>query len=228
MRRSRGIPVLSEALAFPEPSEARADGLLAVGGDLSVDRLLLAYRSGIFPWSCAPITWWSPDPRAILPHGGLHVSRSLARHLRQPGWRVTMDQAFAGVIAGCATPAPGREETWIEPDLMEAYMRLHAAGHAHSVEVWRDDVLAGGIYGVAVGRFFAGESMFHRVSNASKIALVHLVDHLDRCGFTLFDTQVASPLTRSMGAVDMPRLAYLERLKEAVIQPNAWQAHTMS
>lgn len=210
-----GIPVLNQELAFPNPADARSDGLLAVGGDLSVDRLLLAYRMGIFPWSSAPISWWSPDPRSIIPLGGLHISRSLARTLRRQPWRITLDAAFPEVIAACAAPARGREETWIEPPIMEAYIRLHRAGHAHSLEVWQDDLLVGGIYGIAIGGFFAGESMFHRASDASKAALVALVGHLRERGYVLFDTQIASPLTRGMGAIDIPRRAYLERLGRA-------------
>jgi leucyl/phenylalanyl-tRNA--protein transferase len=212
MRRQPGIPVLTPALAFPDPSEARPDGLLAVGGDLSVERLLLAYRMGIFPWSSAPISWWSPDPRSIIPMSGLHIPRSLERRLRNHPWKITLDAAFSDVIHACAEPAPGREETWIEPPLIEAYLRLHHAGYAHSLEIWQDDHLVGGIYGVALGGFFAGESMFHRVSDASKVALVHLISHLRDRGFRLFDTQIASPLTRSMGAIDLPRRTYLERL----------------
>lgn len=211
-----GIPVLSEDLAFPDPTEARTDGLLAVGGDLSVPRLLLAYRMGIFPWSCAPITWWSPDPRSIMPLGGIHISRSLARRLRRHPWTITLNCAFREVIQGCAEPTPGREETWIEPPFIEAYSHLHEAGYAHSIEVWEDDRLVGGVYGVAIGGFFAGESMFHRRSDASKVALVMLLGHLRERGFVLFDTQIASPLTRALGAIDIPRRTYLERLGQAV------------
>jgi len=211
-----GIPVLTQELAFPDPTQARTDGLLAVGGDLSVERLLLAYRMGIFPWSSAPISWWSPDPRSIIPLGGLHISRSLARTLRRCPWRITLNTAFRRVIEACAAPAPGREETWIEPLIIEAYTRLHQSGHAHSLEVWEGDALVGGIYGVAIGGFFAGESMFHVANDASKAALVTLVSHLRDRGFALFDTQIASPLTRSMGAIDIPRRSYLERLGAAV------------
>lgn len=222
MKRSRGMAVIDERLEFPDPSEARPDGLLAVGGDLSVDRLLLAYRSGIFPWSAAPITWWSPNPRAVLPMGGLHVSRSLARSLGKKSWRFSLDAAFEGVVRACAEPAPGRTETWIEEPMVRAYVALHEAGYAHSLEVWEDDAIVGGIYGVAIGGFFAGESMFHRVSDASKVALVILMEILRSRGFLLFDTQVASPLTRSMGAVDIPRPEYLVRLQEALQADAAW------
>lgn len=211
-----GIPVIHQELSFPDPATARTDGLLAVGGDLSVARLLLAYRMGIFPWSSAPISWWCPDPRSIIPFGGIHIPRSLARRLRNHSWTITLNLAFRQVIEACAAPAPGREETWIEPPLIEAYHQLHLAGHAHSIEVWENSTLIGGVYGVAIGGFFAGESMFHRRSDASKVALVSLLAHLKSRGFVLFDTQIASPLTRSLGAIDIPRRSYLERLGQAV------------
>lgn len=216
MKRSRGIAVVGTDLAFPDPSEARPDGLLAVGGDLSVERLLLAYRSGIFPWSAAPITWWSPNPRSIIPIDGPHISRSLARTLKKHSWTFTFDSDFETVVRACAKPAPGRMETWIEEPIVRAYTALHHAGYAHSLEVRQDGMLVGGIYGVAVGGFFAGESMFHLASNASKVALVVLMKQLRQRGFQLFDTQVASPLTRSMGAVDIPRREYLEQLGRAL------------
>lgn len=222
VKRSRGMVVIDERLEFPDPSEARPDGLLAVGGDLSEERLLLAYRSGIFPWSATPITWWSPNPRAVLPIGGLHVSRSLARSLGKKSWRFSLDAAFEDVVRACAEPAPGRTETWIEEPMIRAYIALHKAGYAHSLEVWEDDVIVGGIYGVALGGFFAGESMFHRVSDASKVALVILMEILRSRGFLLFDTQVASPLTRSMGAVDIPRTEYLALLQEALQADASW------
>lgn len=218
MRRPHRIPLLGPALDFPDPSTARPDGLLAVGGDLSTERLLRAYGSGIFPWSDDPVTWWSPDPRAVIPLEGLHISRSLRRSLKRP-WTITRDRAFASVIRACAEPAPGREETWIGPAIEAAYLGLHEAGHAHSLEVWLDGELAGGIYGVALGGLFAGESMFHRVTDASKVALIHLTNHLREQGFVLFDTQVASPLTLQMGAADIPRADYLRRLRQALRAP---------
>ncbi|MDX6765923.1 MAG: leucyl/phenylalanyl-tRNA--protein transferase [Candidatus Methylacidiphilales bacterium] len=224
MKRSRGIAIIDSRLDFPPVEEARPDGLLAVGGDLSPERLLLAYQSGIFPWSSDPITWWSPNPRSILPVGGLHVSRSLARTLRRQIWQYTFDTAFESVVRACASPAPGREETWIEEAIIRAYTALHHRGHAHSIEVWQDRTLVGGIYGVALGGFFAGESMFHRADDASKAALVVLMEHLEKLGFSLFDTQVASPLTRQMGAVDIPRPEYLVRLQQALTANVAFRA----
>lgn len=210
--------VLDERLWFPDPAQARPRGpmagLLAVGGDLSAERLLLAYRSGIFPWTVDPVSWWSPDPRAIIELGGLHVSRSLARVLRQQPFTVTRDRAFRAVMQGCAqAPRPGG---WIQPEFIEAYTDLHRLGHAHSVECWQGDVLVGGVYGVAVGGLFAGESMFHRVSHASKVALVHLHDHLVARGFRLFDVQMVTPATEAMGAGEIRRAEYLARLRVAV------------
>jgi leucyl/phenylalanyl-tRNA--protein transferase len=203
-------------LSFPDPREATAEGLVAVGGDMSVPRLLAAYRNGIFPWTDKPITWWSPDPRGIFELDRFHVSKSLAKTIRREIFQVTMDQAFRPVMEGCATPRPGRRETWIKPEFIRAYTQLHERGHAHSVECWRDGELAGGIYGVVSGGLFAGESMFHRASDASKVALHHLVGHLRARKFALFDIQMVTPITRQLGAVEIPREAYLERLARAV------------
>ena len=215
----RPITVLGKGLRFPDPRLADRDGLLAVGGDLSVPRLLLAYRSGIFPWTVEPITWWSPDPRAIFELDRFHVARSLARVLEKRTFRITIDRAFRRVMEGCAAPASGRRETWITPEFIDAYTRLHERGHAHSLECWQDKELAGGIYGVAIGGFFAGESMFHRASNASKVALYHLILHLRARGFVLFDIQMLTPVTRQLGGIAIPRDDYLERLAKAVRLP---------
>ncbi len=213
-------PELGAELAFPDPRRAprrgRFAGLVAVGGDLSVPRLLLAYRSGIFPWSDDPLTWWSPDPRAIFELDRFHVPRSLARTLRSGRFRTTVNRAFRAVIEGCAAPAPGRMETWISPAFIEAYTALHRAGHAHSVECWQGAELVGGIYGVTVGGLFAGESMFHRARDASKVALVALVERLRERGFVLFDIQMRTPVTRLLGAVEISREEYLRRLAGAV------------
>jgi len=203
---------------FPDPARADADGLLAEGGDLEPSTLIAAYRAGIFPWPYEhhELLWWSPDPRAILPLESLHVSRSLARRLRQQRFRVTLNAAFADVIAGCAD----REETWITPALRAAYERLHALGWAHSVEVWSaDGTLAGGLYGVAVGALFSAESMFHRARDASKVALVALVEHARHVGLTLLDVQVPSEHLTSLGAQTIPRRDYLVRVADAVRQP---------
>lgn len=210
------VSVLSQALKFPDPRMADSEGLVAVGGDLSVDRLLLAYRSGLFPWTVSPISWWSPDPRAILEFDKLHIGESLKKVLRKNIFRVTVDQAFAQVIAQCAKPAPGRNETWITGEFIAAYTLLHEQGHAHSLECWLNDELVGGIYGVAIGGFFTGESMFHRVSNASKVALCHLVEHLQKREFKLLDIQMLTPVTKQMGGTTISREDYLERLRKAV------------
>ena len=216
------ITILDHRLRFPSPHTADAEGLVAIGGDLSVPRLLLAYRSGLFPWTVDPITWWSPEPRAIFELDGFHVSRSLARIIRQGVFRPTMDLAFQQVMEGCAAPAPGRRSTWISPEFIAAYTALHRQGHAHSLECWQGRRLVGGIYGVAIGGCFAGESMFHRASNASKVALYHLIAHLRRRGFVLFDIQMLTPITAQLGGITVPRPEYLRRLAEAVRRPSSF------
>lgn len=205
---------------FPDPRLAPRRGpqagLVAVGGDLAVPRLLAAYRAGLFPWSVAPVTWWSPHPRGIfeLSDAGLHVPRSLARVLRSGRFAVTVNRAFAAVIEGCARqPRPG---AWLSRPFIEAYTALHAAGWAHSLEVWRGDRLAGGLYGVAVGGLFAGESMFHAENDASKVAVVATHRRLRERGFRLFDIQMLTPTTAALGAVEVARDEYLDRLAEAV------------
>ena len=216
---------LGSKLWFPDPRKAERgehDGLVAVGGDFSVPRLLLAYRSGIFPWTARPPTWWSPDPRGIFEPDHFHVSRSLERVIRRQIFEVSIDRAFRRVMEGCADPdcRPGqRAGAWITREFIDAYTKLHQAGHAHSVECWRDGELAGGIYGVAVGGLFAGESMFHRVSDASKVALFHLHRHLGGRGFALFDIQMLTPITRQLGALEIAREDYLTRLAKAVEMP---------
>ncbi len=194
-------------------------GLVAVGGDLRPERLLEAYRRGVFPWydEGGPVMWWSPDPRAIFELDGLHVSRRLRRTLGSGKFTVTVNRDFAGVIRGCAD-RPG-EGTWITADMIRAYQRLHQMGYAHSVEAWHGGVLAGGVYGVAIGGFFAGESMFTRVRDGSKVALAHLVDRLRERGFGLFDIQFRTDHTARLGAVEIPRDQYLERLRQALRLP---------
>jgi leucyl/phenylalanyl-tRNA--protein transferase len=208
--------LLNKNVPFPDPSLADAEGLVAIGGDLGTERLLAAYRKGIFPWTINPITWWSPDPRAIFELDGFHVSQSLARVIRKGGFEVTMDQSFRAVMEGCAPPAPGRSGAWITEEFIEAYTRLHRLGHAHSVECRLKSELVGGIYGVTIGGLFAGESMFHRVNDASKVALYHLVGHLRERGFALFDIQMVTPATKPLGAIEIPRHEYLQRLSAAV------------
>jgi leucyl/phenylalanyl-tRNA--protein transferase len=208
--------LLNDRLRFPDPDAADPEGLVAVGGDLSVPRLLLAYRSGVFPWTVKPLTWWSPDPRAIFELDAFHVSRSFARTLRKGEFKTTIDRAFREVMGGCAAPARGRRSTWITPEFLQAYTELHRQGHAHSIECWQGERLVGGIYGVAVGGFFAGESMFHRASDASKIALFQLIQHLRAREFALFDIQMLTPITEQLGGTTIPRGDYLRRLAGAV------------
>lgn len=210
------VVLLEKKIWFPDPELAEEDGLLAIGGDLSVPRLLAAYMKGVFPWTTDPITWWSPDPRAIFGLDRFHVPRSLAKLVRKGVFQITINKAFRQVIEGCAEPGPGREDTWITPQFIEAYTQLHKAGHAHSVECWLDGKLVGGIYGVAIGGFFAGESMFHRVPNASKVALHALVEHLRMRYFELFDIQMVTPVTKLLGAIEIPRTEYLRRLRNAI------------
>ncbi len=213
------VAMLDHRLRFPNPRLADGEGLVAVGGDMSVPRLLLAYRSGVFPWTVEPVTWWSPDPRAIFELDWFHVSRSLSRVIRRGAFQVTVDRAFRLVMEGCAAPAPGRRATWISAEFIEAYTELHRQGHAHSVECWQGKRLVGGVYGVGIGGFFAGESMFHRVSDASKVALFHLVEHLRQRDFSLFDIQMLTPITLQLGGVTIPRNEYLRRLASAVAKP---------
>jgi leucyl/phenylalanyl-tRNA---protein transferase len=210
------VATLNKLLRFPDPRCADAEGLVAVGGDLSVPRLLLAYRSGVFPWTVDPLTWWSPDPRGIFELDGFHLSRSLAKVIRKDPYRVTIDRAFRQVMQGCAAPGPGRWSTWITPAFIQAYSRLHRQGYAHSFECWQGETLAGGIYGVSVGGLFAAESMFHRADNASKVALFHLINHLRQRGFVLLDIQMLTPTTQNLGAIDISRQEYLGRLSDAL------------
>jgi len=180
--------------------------------------LLHAYSLGCFPMADedGSVYWYDPDPRAVVPLDGFHVPRSLGRHLRRGGFVVRRDTAFRQIMTKCAEPAPGRLTTWISPELVKAYCELHDLGFAHSVEVWMSDELVGGVYGVSLGGLFAGESMFSRRTDASKIALVHLVEHLNRRGYTLFDVQFVTPHLKRFGAVEIPRREYRERLAGAV------------
>lgn len=216
--------------AFPPPATALADppGLLCAGGDLSPARLLAAYRRGIFPWFEAgqPILWWCPDPRAILPTDGLHVSRSLRKTLRAGRYATSLDADFAGVIAGCAT-GRDRTDTWITPGMAAAYRQLHALGHAHSVETWSGERLVGGVYGVSVGRVFFGESMFALEADASKVAMVRLIRHLAAAGVPFVDCQLPSPHLARLGAQLVPRPTFLAQLATLVAGPAlpaAWPA----
>ena len=213
---------LDERLAFPPPHLADSSGLLAVGGDLRPERLLLAYSHGIFPWyeTGQPILWHSPDPRMVLRADELRVPRSLAKTVRKAPFRLKMDTAFRRVIEACAsTRRPGQRDTWITPAMMDAYTALHRHGHAHSVEAWRGETLAGGLYGVSLGAAFFGESMFTQVPDASKVAFVALVRQLLRWGITLIDSQVYTEHLARFGAEEWPRRQYLAALRKALAQP---------
>ena len=220
---------LNARLAFPPPDLADESGLLAVGGDLRPERLLLAYSLGIFPWYSEglPILWYSPDPRLVLESGELVVSRSLRKTMRRGQYRVTLDTAFEQVIRACAeVPRPGQHGTWITRDMVRAYRRLHELGYAHSVEAWQEDELVGGLYGVSLGAGFFGESMFARASDASKVAFVTLVEQLGRWGIQLVDCQVHTEHLARFGAVEWPREKFLRRLAEALAEPTRigrWQ-----
>ncbi len=212
------------ATFFPPVETALADpnGLLAMGGDLSPARLLDAYRHGIFPWfnPGEPILWWSPDPRMVLVPDEVRVTRSLARRLRNAGFELRVDSAFAEVMRACAAPREGAGGTWISPAMVAAYTRLFEAGYAHSVETWRDGQLVGGLYGVAIGRMFYGESMFSREPDASKVALVRLARQLQRWQFGLIDCQMETPHLASLGARTIPRAGFTARLAELVNLPH--------
>lgn len=215
------IPWLTTAEDFPPLHKAlrEPNGLLAAGADLSAERLLQAYRSGIFPWYSEgePILWWSPDPRMVLFPSELKVSRSLAKRLRKDDYEIRFDSAFREVMLHCAlTERPGQDGTWITQQVVEGYCRLHALGHAHSVETWIDGELVGGIYGVAIGRMFYGESMFHHVTDASKLAFVHLARHLQVQGFGMLDCQMKTAHLASLGAREISRDEFSQRLSQLV------------
>jgi len=214
---------LSREILFPDPSLAEDDGLLAVGGDLSPGRILRAYAEGIFPWfnEGSPILWWSPDPRLVLLPEELHVSASLARTMRRGTYRVTADVAFGQVMRGCAHSArSGQSGTWITDPMIEAYEELHRLGYAHSFEAWTGDSLAGGLYGVSLGGAFFGESMFSERPDASKVAFARSVDYLRRIGVELIDCQVRTEHLVRLGAREIPRLQFLERLDDLLGSPS--------
>lgn len=213
---------LIEELTFPDPRWATAEGLLAVGGDLSPGRLLLAYRLGIFPWygEGEPILWWSPDPRCVLFPEKVYISRRLERIIGQGRFRLTCNRAFAEVVKACADVRVRKgEETWLVAEMQAAYQRLHDLGFAHSIEAWCDDELAGGLYGIALGKFFFGESMFHNRPNASKVILAQLARYLTRERFVLLDCQVPNPHLISMGATQIPREDFLGLLAAGGLGP---------
>lgn len=213
---------LSQELIFPPPSLAVESGILAIGGDLSVERLLLAYQSGIFPWYSEgePILWFSPDPRLVLSHEDLNVPKSLKRILKSGKFEVRWDTAFREVIESCAQVGrPGQEDTWITREMVEAYTKLHEIGYAHSVETWLEGRLVGGLYGVSLGSAFFGESMFHLVNDASKVALFHLVERTREWGFHFIDAQVTTGHMLRLGAREIPRKQFLLHLQDALGNP---------
>jgi leucyl/phenylalanyl-tRNA---protein transferase len=217
------VPVyeLGRALVFPAPAGA-VDGLLAVGGDLSPERLLLAYRSGIFPWygEELPILWHSPDPRCVLPVDRVHAGRTLRRAISKKIYEVRFDTAFESVIRACQRmPRAGQDGTWITEEMLDAYVQLHRLGYAHSVEAWQAGELAGGLYGVSVGRVFFGESMFALRPDASKVALLALAARIAKWGFRIIDSQVPTPQTLALGAEEWPRDVFLKVLAEDVAFP---------
>ncbi|MBI3371276.1 MAG: leucyl/phenylalanyl-tRNA--protein transferase [Betaproteobacteria bacterium] len=224
------IPWLERNTPFPpvERALARPNGLLAAGADLRPARLLEAYRRGIFPWYSdgEPILWWSPDPRMVLFTGELKISRSLAKSVRNKGYKVHFDTDFSAVMDACAEPRDGQEGTWITDDMRSAYLRLHRLGHAHSVETWHDGKLQGGLYGIAIGRMFFGESMFARATDASKVALVALVREIHDRGFPLIDCQMVTRHLASLGARAIPRAEFLRRIEALVnfgLRPGSWK-----
>ncbi len=211
------VAFLRSRAPFPEAQLAddSIGGLLAIGGDLSPQRLLAAYRAGAFPWydnDQAPILWWSPDPRAVIEPGAMRVTRSFRKRLRNAGFSLSWDRAFAAVVGGCAAARPGQGSTWITPAMRRAYLRLHSLGYAHSVETWCEGRLVGGLYGLSLGEFFFGESMFSRLPDASKTAFHHLHERLQRWRFRLIDCQIPNDHLRSLGVGAMPRAEFLKLL----------------
>jgi leucyl/phenylalanyl-tRNA--protein transferase len=217
---------LTDELVFPPATLAEEDGLLAIGGDLTLPRLLLAYSSGLFPWSNEgePSLWWSPDPRCIFEPGTMRVSRSLAKTLRQDRYLVSYNQAFDQVIRNCAElRINDGTGTWINPELYHAFLDLHRLGYAHSVECWRDGRLVGGVYGLCLGRCFFAESMFHLERDASKVALFHLLQRAQELGFELVDCQLPNNHLLSLGAIQIPRVDFLQRLVKGGVLPSTSQ-----
>ena len=224
------IPLLGLGDDFPpiERALAEPNGLLAVGGGLGVARLLQAYARGIFPWFADgdPVLWWCPDPRMVLPTDAVHISRTLRRRLRRGGFELSLDRAFAAVVRGCAAPRRAEYGTWLVPSMIRAYERLFAAGAAHSIEVWIEGQLAGGLYGVALGRMFYGESMFSLTPDASKIALATLAAQLARWGFPLIDCQMRTTHLLTMGAIEIPREQFVATVEQLVARdpvPSPWR-----
>jgi leucyl/phenylalanyl-tRNA--protein transferase len=215
------VEISRRSLEFPDLDEADESGLLAIGGDLSIERLKLAYSKGIFPWyeDGMPILWWSPDPRMVLFPEKMIISHSLRQSIKKQQFTVTIDHAFEKVIRNCAkTPRKGEDGTWITTEMQNAYIRLHEAGYAHSAEAWLEGELVGGLYGVALGKAFFGESMFHHVTNASKVALFELVEKLSSWNFEIIDAQVYTNHLESLGGEMIPRGEYIHILEKALLK----------
>jgi len=229
---SKQLTVLSEnEITFPSPQDALddPDGLLAIGGDLSVDRLLNAYQKAIFPWFSEgePILWWSPSERAVIKPEKVHVSKSMRKFIRQTTFSITLNYAFSAVVEACSTPRKTQAETWISPAIKKAYGALHELGHAHSIEVWNKQQLVGGLYGVNIGGVFCGESMFHQQDNASKLAFIALCQHFKQYGGQLIDCQMMTPHLASLGVQANLRGDFLNQLtlyQDNVINKHCWQS----
>lgn len=222
-------------LAFPPLSNALSEpnGLLAVGGDLSPNRILLAYQKGIFPWfsESDPLLWWSPDPRAVIFIDDIRVNKTMKKFLKKTSYTVSLNQAFEEVIELCADAPFRTEETWILPEMVESYIELHHQGHAHSIEVWDDGELVGGLYGIAVNGHFSGESMFYRKSNASKVALIALAKHLHSIGSMYIDCQLQNPFLQDMGCVEITRNEFVDHKHQAskiTISNDFWQPRILN
>lgn len=217
---SKPAHVAPDDAADDDPDDAEEEwpeGLVAVGGDLDPDTLVRAYRAGIFPWSSQPaVTWWSPDPRAVFDLASFRPHRSVGKTIRRHAWHFTTDRDFVGVMRACAAPTPDRPQTWISEEFLKSYTELHRRGLAHSLEVWEGDEMVGGLYGVTLGGFFGGESMFRRRTDASKAAVTFLVEHLRAHDFTLLDAQVPTAHLRAVGATEIARAEYLRRLRSAL------------
>ncbi|MBQ4890974.1 leucyl/phenylalanyl-tRNA--protein transferase [Shewanella sp. UCD-FRSSP16_17] len=223
------LSYLNHLPQFPDPMQAldEPNGLLAVGGDLSPTRLVEAYYQGIFPWfnDDDPILWWSPHPRAVFTPQTQPLNKTMRKCLKKSTWRFTINHAFAEVIKACSEPRASEQGTWISTDIQNAYIKLHSLGKAHSIEVWDDKTLVGGLYGIAVGSVFCGESMFHRQTNASKAAFAMLNQHIAKHGFKLIDAQIMNPHLENLGAKPVPRNEFLQTLKQLrnqVIDNQAW------
>ncbi len=229
MRHHNRIAVLEHGDEFPDPRHGPTDEPIAVGFELTPELMLRGYARGLFAWSVYPVTWWSPHPRAIFELDGFHVSHSLRKKIKHCPFRVTFDHDFWGVVQGCALPRRSDEQTWVTREFMGAFWRLHEQGYAHSVECWMGDAVVGGVFGVALNGFFSAETMFSRATDASKIALYYLLETLRAAGFTLFDVQLLTAHTASLGAREISRHQYLKRLAHALTQtPAPLTAHEIA